>query len=156
MLEMELPGGGVVEHKKSWGTVFELPVPPGAEYRFSITTSEPQIHAVPLGPHGDKSFWYWAFEDPSYGSINEQEVDFFAGITRILRHPTRITQHKRLLGHSFLCECEEGGSWTPIGGLYSCLFTFKVPSMSGRHRIYSSPALAQVQANISLQADRER
>jgi hypothetical protein len=142
MLSECAPTTLVVEREDRDGPIFDLPVPSGGEYQFSLYTGEPQIHARPIAELGGKWFWYWAFEEQDYANLDSQVEHFLENSRRVLLNSTRITQSRKWLGYSFLCEAEESGHWCVIGGTYLCMTWFKVPRINGGSRIYRAPAVA--------------
>jgi hypothetical protein len=119
------------------GAHLDLPTPPGADYRFSLGTGEPQIRAILSPPSEDRYFWYWPFEAQDYSSLSEQEDHFLGCVRLILLSPTRITQRRRSLGTSFNCEATSERGHEPIGGTLGAWF--RTPRITGRHHTWWSP-----------------
>ena len=121
------------------GAFLDLPAPSNADYRFSLYTGEPQIHATLLPPNENCWFWYWPFEEQDYRTLEDQEAHFLRCARLLLTCPTRITQRRRLLETQFLCEVDARSNPVPIGGAYGALLWFRVPKIQGRCHVWRSP-----------------
>jgi len=132
-----------VRHDRE-GTYLDLPAAPKADYRFSLYVGEPQIHAVLVGSHTGRRFWYWPFAEQDYASLEEQEKHFLECVRLLLRFPTQVTQRRTLLGATPRCEADTEKGVAPIGG--SLGVWFGVPKISGRERVHRSRPMASTPA----------
>jgi hypothetical protein len=124
----------------------KLPVPPGAEYSFSLWfRPEKQIHANlvdadPARPY----FWYMPFEDAAFkNSVEQLDKAFVKKLELLVSHETRIVQKRGLLLHSFRCDYKASSGWNRVYRMAAMrLGHVKPPEIAGSQRIYHSPALA--------------
>ena len=128
---------------------FALPLAADADYAFRLwlhPDGERQISAVIAGTEDTATtelyFWHHPFEIPDYDSIEELNQAFMDTIVLLASHETRIVQEKKALTWEFSCEAKSAGTWRHVFSDVALSFTnFVFPSIDGRTKIYSSPAL---------------
>jgi hypothetical protein len=131
-------------HERSVTVV--LPAAPKAEYQFVLYIKpERQIHARLLQQVQQQNrnyFWYRPFEYVSDNFVEKHDAAFIETIEKLVRNETRIVQKRGLLNHSFRLDYKSPSGWKRVYGHWALrLGGFSVPSITGRRRVYHSPAL---------------
>jgi hypothetical protein len=128
------------------GVIVDLPVPEDAEYRFRLCFQpERQIHATLLAADDADYLWYMPFEDAAFrNSAQDLDTAFLQTVEVLIRNGTRIIYKRGLIFEYFRCEYKTASGWKRVYAHSAFRFGgFHPPLISGRKRIYSSPAIAQ-------------
>jgi hypothetical protein len=124
-----------------------LPIPDGAEYRFSLhgqLGGERQISATPLVQTGvrPQRFWYSPLELAAFrDDASKLDAVFQERVDGLLQHPTRIFEKKGVIWLSYRAEYRTDAGWKRMGGYMSLGVGLGVPFV-GKMRIYTSPPVA--------------
>jgi hypothetical protein len=128
----------------------DLQAGPSAEYSFRLwfyendaTGSSREISARLLGQaQPETCFWYWPFESAQFNTAEALSDAFDKSLLTLIRRPTRIVQKRGLLNWTFRLDAQlpELG-WTQQYRHAVFRFGARAPSIDGRERIYSSPAV---------------
>jgi hypothetical protein len=125
----------------------DLPMAVGAEYVFELwIRPEKQIGARLIeGGEDCNYFWYLPFEESDYRDSIEMLDQYFCDtVEKLLTHDTRIVYQSGWLSWQFRCDYESQGRWKRIS--YNSTLKvagWKVPKLTGKRRIYLSPALVR-------------
>jgi len=155
VLEELLEGERFEVSVESWGHLYSLPTPEGADYSLECSLhmdGEPQVSAFRVGGYGGEYFWYKPFEINGYGSEAARIEAFRGVVAALVRNPSRIVQRKGLLFWRFTASAETPGGAIEIPGASCFRPAFRVPPTDGRTRCYSSPAIAAGQRGTSVRA----